>query len=33
MGTVFKDDAGAKMVFVKGAPEILLPYCINYLNS
>ena len=33
MGTVFRDDSGAQLVFVKGAPEILLPYCTNYLNS
>lgn len=33
MGTVFRDDSGAELVFVKGAPEILLPYCTNYLNS
>jgi len=32
MGTVFRDDSGAELVFVKGAPEILLPYCKNYLN-
>lgn len=33
MGTVFKDDTGAKIVFVNGAPEILLPYCTTYLNA
>jgi magnesium-transporting ATPase (P-type) len=32
MGTVFRDDSGSELVFVKGAPELLLPYCTNYLN-
>lgn len=33
MATVYQDDKGTKYVFVKGAPDFLLPYCTKYVNK
>ena len=33
MATVYNDDKGTQYVFVKGAPDFLLPYCTKYINK
>ena len=33
MATTYMDDKGIKYVFVKGAPDFLLPYCTKYVNK
>ena len=33
MATTYMDDKGLKYVFVKGAPDFLLPYCTKYVNK
>jgi magnesium-transporting ATPase (P-type) len=32
MATVYQDDKGAIYVFVKGAPDFLIPYCTKFVN-
>jgi magnesium-transporting ATPase (P-type) len=32
MATVYQDDKGAIYVFVKGAPDFLIPYCNKFIN-
>ena len=32
MATDYQDDKGAIYVFVKGAPDFLIPYCSKYVN-
>jgi Ca2+ transporting ATPase len=32
MATIYQDDKGAIYVFVKGAPDFLIPYCSKYVN-
>ena len=33
MATVYQDDKGVIYVFVKGAPDFLLPYCTKYVDK
>jgi Ca2+-transporting ATPase len=33
MATVYQDDHGSKFVFVKGAPDFLIPYCTKFINA
>lgn len=33
MATAYVDDRGTQYVFVKGAPDFLLPYCTKYVNK
>jgi Ca2+ transporting ATPase len=33
MGVVYQDDKGSKFVFVKGAPDFMMPYCTKYITS
>jgi magnesium-transporting ATPase (P-type) len=33
MATVYEDDKGKNLLFVKGAPDFLLAYCSSYINA
>jgi len=33
MATAYHDDQGTQYIFVKGAPDFLLPYCTRYVNK
>jgi len=33
MATIYQDDSGSKFVFVKGAPDFLIPFCNRYINA
>ena len=32
MATIYEDDRHFRYAFVKGAPELLIPYCTKYIN-
>ena len=33
MATVYQDDKGRLLVFLKGAPELILPFCTKFINK
>jgi magnesium-transporting ATPase (P-type) len=33
MATIYEDEKGKLLCFVKGAPDFLLPYCSSYINA
>lgn len=33
MATIFEDDRGKLLCFVKGGPDFLLSYCSSYINA
>lgn len=33
MATAYLDDKGTQYIFVKGAPDFLIPYCTKYVNK
>lgn len=33
MATIYEDEKGKTLCFVKGAPDFLLNYCSSYINA
>ena len=33
MATVYQDDKGRLLLFLKGAPELILPFCTKFINK
>lgn len=33
MSTIYEDERGKQLCFVKGAPDFLVSYCSSYINA